>query len=135
MNSKLYKSLVHGDYPIHEQVGDASAQADLIQKIVEKDEFPRGNICIVARTNDELRDIESFLIDRGVATRLIKPSEETDTDKQDCINLATVHRVKGLEFDQVILASANEGLIPLSYALDGKADRFHSVRRRMKSAL
>ena len=121
--SKLYKSLVHGDYPIHEQVSDASAQADLIQKIVEKDEFPRGNICIVARTNAELSDIENLLIDRGVATRLIKPSEETDTDQQDCINLATVHRVKGLEFDQVILASANEGLIPLSYALDGKADQ------------
>ena len=120
---KLYKSLIHGDYPIHEQVSDASAQADLIQQIAEKGEFPRGNICVVARTKPELDRIESLLIDRGIATRRIKPSEATDSDQQDCINLATVHRVKGLEFDQVILASANDGLIPLSYALSGKADR------------
>jgi superfamily I DNA/RNA helicase len=34
-----------------------------------------------------------------------------------------VHRVKGLEFDQLILASANQGLVPLYYALQGKADQ------------
>ncbi|HEB63905.1 MAG TPA: DNA helicase [Gammaproteobacteria bacterium] len=121
--SRLYKSLVHGDYPVYKQVNDALSQADLIQQIVEKGEFPRGNICVVARTHAELGRIENLLIDRGVATRLIKPSVATDNDQQDCINLATVHRVKGLEFDQVILASANDGLIPLSYALDGKADQ------------
>jgi len=121
--SKLYKSLVHGDYPVHEQINDAPAQADLIQQIIEKGEFPRGNICVVARTKSELDSIESLLIDRGIATRRIKPNEATDIYQQDCINLATIHRVKGLEFDQVILASANDGLIPLSYALDGKADQ------------
>jgi len=121
--SKLYKSLVHGDYPIHEKVADATAQADLIQRIVDKSELPIGNICVVARTNAELSRIENLLIDRGVATRLIKPNEASDNNQHDCLNLATVHRVKGLEFDQVILASANEGLIPLTYALEGKADR------------
>jgi len=122
-DSKLYKSLVHGEFPIHEQVDDASSQTDLIKKIVERDEFPRCNICVVARTNSELSNIENLLIDKGVATRLIKPSEAIDTNQVDCINLATVHRVKGLEFDQVILASVNQGIIPLSYALDGKADK------------
>ena len=62
------------------------------------------------------------MVDKGVATSVIKPSEVTDTNQMDSINFATVHRVKGLEFDQVILASVNEGLIPLSFALDGKAD-------------
>lgn len=33
-----------------------------------------------------------------------------------------MHRVKGLEFDQVILASANDGLIPLDFVLNNKAD-------------
>lgn len=121
--SKLYKSLVHGDYPLHEQVVDAGAQADLVQRIIEDGDFPRENICVVARTKSELSSIENLLIDRGVPTRLIKPSEPSDMEQKGCVNLATVHRVKGLEFDQVILASANEGLIPLSYALEGKADQ------------
>ena len=52
---------------------------------------------------------------------MIKPSEPDNADI-DAVKLATVHRVKGLEFDQVILASANDGLIPLDFALRDKAD-------------
>ena len=33
-----------------------------------------------------------------------------------------MHRVKGLEFDRVIIASANEGLVPLPKAIQGHAD-------------
>jgi len=33
-----------------------------------------------------------------------------------------MHRVKGIEFDEVILGSMNEGIVPLEKALDGKGD-------------
>lgn len=52
---------------------------------------------------------------------MIKPNEP-DNDNASLLKLATVHRVKGLEFDQVILASANDGLIPLDFALNNKGD-------------
>ena len=33
-----------------------------------------------------------------------------------------MHRVKGLEFERVVMASMNEGLVPLSAAITGKGD-------------
>ena len=33
-----------------------------------------------------------------------------------------MHRVKGLEFERVVMASMNEGMVPLSAAIDGKGD-------------
>ena len=33
-----------------------------------------------------------------------------------------MHRVKGLGFDEIILASVNDGLVPLSQALANKGD-------------
>ena len=54
-------------------------------------------------------------------SRNVKPNEP-DAKNRGWLKLATVHRVKGLEFDQVILASANEVLIPLDYTLKNKGD-------------
>lgn len=45
------------------------------------------------------------------------------------INLATMHRVKGLEFDAVFVASANRGLLPLEFVVDSAAD---PVTRRQR---
>ena len=43
------------------------------------------------------------------------------------INLATMHRVKGVEFDAIFLASANKGLVPLDFVVNSAAD---AVTRR-----
>ena len=36
--------------------------------------------------------------------------------------VAAMHRVKGLEFERVVMASMNEGLVPLSVAIAGEGD-------------
>ena len=33
-----------------------------------------------------------------------------------------MHRVKGLEFERVVMASVNRGLVPLAAALDSRSD-------------
>ena len=38
------------------------------------------------------------------------------------VRLATMHRVKGLEFDRVMLAGVNADLAPLPAALDDRGD-------------
>ena len=45
------------------------------------------------------------------------------------LNLASMHRVKGLEFDIVFLASANRGVIPLDIAVNSGND---AVSRRQR---
>lgn len=120
-SNTLYKSLTHGESPIIERFESPDDQAGFIKALLEKSEEPSSHYCIVARTNKEIADIQERLEKLGLKTSVIKPNEP-DVPDIDAVKLATVHRVKGLEFDQVILASANDGLIPLDFALKNKAD-------------
>lgn len=119
--NSLYKSLTHGEAPIIERFESPDDQAGFIKALLEDSIEPSSHFCIVARTNKEVSAIQQKLEGLGVKTSVIKPSEPDSADA-DAVKLATVHRVKGLEFDQVILASANDGLIPLDFALRDKAD-------------
>lgn len=49
---------------------------------------------------------------KGTDTYFIRRSEAEDRKKPG-IRLATMHRVKGLEFDRVIIAGVNDGVVPL----------------------
>lgn len=117
----FYKSLVHGQKPIIEQFETPKDQAGFIKALLDNSDEPKSHTCVVARTNNEVALIQEKLEAIGVKTTLIRPNEP-DVKESEALKLATVHRVKGLEFDQVILASANEGLIPLDYAMKDKAD-------------
>ncbi|PID45075.1 MAG: DNA helicase [Proteobacteria bacterium] len=120
-SNSIYKSLTHGEAPVIERFENPDEQAAYIKALLSESEEPASHSCVVARTNKEVSDIQERLEKLGLKTSVIKPSEPDMLD-DDTVKLATVHRVKGLEFDQVILASANDGLIPLEYALKNKAD-------------
>ena len=77
--------------------------------------------CIVARTRSE-RDSIGQAIEQAGLPRLVLEQDLPDDADDDSVRLATMHRVKGLEFDRVIMASVNEGLVPLPGALRGHAD-------------
>jgi superfamily I DNA/RNA helicase/mRNA-degrading endonuclease RelE of RelBE toxin-antitoxin system len=116
-----YKSLTHGQPPVIQSFTSADEQADFICALLKQLDTPLSHWCVVSRTNNETTSIQTLLSERGIATSIIKASEPETTD-ENVLHLATIHRVKGLEFDQVILASANEGLIPLEFAMRDKAD-------------
>ena len=44
-----------------------------------------------------------------------------DSAEKEGVRLATMHRVKGLEFDRVVMASVND-LVPLPAAIDARGD-------------
>ena len=120
-DNSRYKSLTHGQPPVIENLGSAQEQAEFIKALIDDSKLGLSDTCVVARTNKEISQIDSRLSKLGVATSIIKPSEG-ETKDENVLRLATVHRVKGLEFDHLILASANKGLIPLSAALADKGD-------------
>ncbi|MBZ0188392.1 MAG: hypothetical protein K8F91_19245, partial [Candidatus Obscuribacterales bacterium] len=119
--NKLYKSLTHGQAPIIEHFDTAEEQAAFIETLLANSEVPTASTCVVARTNNEVSAIQELLELRGLKTSVIRPNKPEE-DGAEALKLATVHRVKGLEFDQVILASANEGLVPLDSVIASKAD-------------
>lgn len=45
-------------------------------------------------------------------------SGEEDDENQDAVNLMSLHRAKGLEFDTVVLAGVEDGLLPHQRSLD-----------------
>ena len=117
----FYKSLTHGQAPLIEKFESPEDQAGFIKALLDKSGELISHTCVVARTNSEVLSIQAKLEKLGVETSIIKPNEP-DREARDTLKLATIHRVKGLEFDQLILASANDGLIPLDFALRDKAD-------------
>jgi mRNA-degrading endonuclease RelE of RelBE toxin-antitoxin system len=120
-DNHLYKSLTHGQSPSIEHFDSAKDQAEFIKALLEGADSPYSHTCVVARTNREIKAIQALLTELDVPTSIIQPSEALSKDGA-VLHLATIHRVKGLEFDQLILASANRGLIPLDAAIRDKGD-------------
>ena len=77
---------------------------------------PLRGVCVVARTRPERDAIGEELREAGLSVEVL----ETDSpdDSASGVRLATMHRVKGLEFDHIIIASANADTLPLPAAID-----------------
>lgn len=74
-----------------------------------------SDICLVTRTNALLDQYESALEDLGVATRKLSRKAYDDLGNEG-LRLATMHRIKGLEYKVIFIAGANEGVMPLRFA-------------------
>ncbi|MDI3239035.1 UvrD-helicase domain-containing protein [Acinetobacter ursingii] len=120
-NNTLYKSLTHGPQP---NILDVSSSFDdqmkKITAILDKIEYPLDSVCIVARTHNELDKIAHYFNTNQRKFHKIVNSESGVPE--GVVKIATIHRVKGLEFDQIILASCNDGLIPLDSTVEYKSD-------------
>lgn len=110
-----YISLVHGTPPtvVHfdSAVNEVAAICEHLEQIREMDDISRST-CIVARTNRLLDDYDSALREKGIPVYRLKGFDPEDRS-QSGVRLATMHRVKGLEFDHVILCGINKGVMPL----------------------
>ncbi len=120
-DNKRYKSLTHGQAPIIETFDTADEQVWFIHALLEKGEYSPSSTCVVGRTNKEVLAVKEGLEALGIGTSVIK-HDAPENETESVLKLATMHRVKGLEFDQVILASVNNGLVPLPQALQNKGD-------------
>ncbi|HEW79206.1 MAG TPA: ATP-dependent helicase, partial [Phycisphaerales bacterium] len=113
-NQKGYKSLLHGVAPITKNFASIQKEMDFIIDYLNqlsKKEDRLNNICLVARTHKILQRYEKGLQASGILTYLIRRSQAED-HRAEGIRLATMHRVKGLEFDRMIIAGVNNGLVP-----------------------
>ena len=75
------------------------------------------DICIVARTKKIRDSFQDVLTDQGYQSYSIQ-QDRIDDRNIDGLRLATMHRVKGLEFPYVFIVSVNEHVVPLDAAID-----------------
>ena len=119
-----YKSLTHGDDPVVRNFASVEEQSEYLANYLknrEQEGVPLGNICVVARTNKEVDSLAENLKQLCVEVKKIT-ADSSEHGSDDAVRVATMHRVKGLEFDEMALASINQGLVPLDKVLEGKGD-------------
>lgn len=112
---KGYQSLVHDVMPRVEYLASFQDEIDFISGYLDQVVQEGGalnEVCLVDRTHDLLKQYEGALRANGKEVYFIKRSEAEDRRKEG-IRMATMHRVKGLEFDRIIIAGVNDGVVSL----------------------
>ncbi|MEP7341952.1 MAG: 3'-5' exonuclease [Acidobacteriota bacterium] len=109
--AKGYRSLMTGLDPEVVRCSSLREEQQVIGKKLKelvKDLRPE-DICLVARTSKLLREnYQPILKELGIPHTVLDKGQEGKG-----VRLATMHRVKGLEFPVMILAGINAGVIPL----------------------
>lgn len=124
---KFYHSLMHGPVPEVRCFDSIDQQAQAILEAIRTEELAPEACCVIARTRREVAELKAALESRQQLCHLLDGRSATAPD--GALNLATMHRVKGLEFDAVFIASANQGLVPLDFVVNSAAD---AVTRRQR---
>lgn len=126
-NQRFYHSLMHGPSPEVICFETPNEQAEHIVAKIEQHQLEPEACCVIARTRKEVYAIKTLMESRGQLCHHLD-GRSTQTP-EGAVNLATMHRVKGLEFDAVFLASINQGLVPFSYVVNAAGD---AVTRRQR---
>lgn len=123
----FYRSLMHGPAPAVQCFDSIEVQAAQIKQDLVAHGLAPEACCVIARTGKELAALAASL--EAQKQTFHQLDGRSSTAPAGALNLATMHRVKGLEFDAVFVASTNRGLVPLSFLLDNAAD---PVTRRQR---
>ena len=131
-----YTSLLHGRPPIEAPCESMEAEARTIAGQIgewlgeEAEESELSGVCIVARSRDYLDSLSTLLGEAGITCRFVGRDGDP---KKDGVRLATMHRVKGIEYDYIVVAGAGAEHLPKASTVDRPdmtgADRAHALLR------
>jgi len=114
-----YVSLMHGEPPEWRTFSTIDEEIAWLRESVEAlqvEGLQTQDMCIVARTVSLVEAYASGLKRLGVDVKIIS-RRQPDQRSTPGVRLATMHRVKGLEFKVVFVAGLNQGVVPLERAL------------------
>lgn len=114
------ESLTHGLKPEVQSFKDAGEEFQYILKQIYKLQdmgVALADICVVARTKKLVNDYIAQITHAGLRAYEIKRNKSDDRTL-DGVRVATMHRVKGLEFQYVFVAAVNNKIVPLASAIN-----------------
>ena len=113
-SNKDYKSLYNGPKPEVKNFENFENEIKYIQTYIEniKENDSESKICIVLRTQKLVDEYYNYFSSKNLQTLKISRNTKDDLSNTN-IRIATMHRVKGLDFDHVIIPSMNKGIVPL----------------------
>ena len=114
------QSLTHGEKPIIRNFKDAGKELQFIIDEIKKLKnggVSLSNICVVARTKKLVDDYIAQFTKVGIRSYAIRRNKKDDRSLEG-LRVATMHRVKGLEFQYVFVAAVNKRIVPLYSAIN-----------------
>lgn len=112
-------SLLHGIQPVTETYPAADAEMAAAIRHVKgliEGGAADSEICITARTNRLVESIKRALKEAGMPVHELRRTTADDRRKPG-VRIGTMHRIKGLEFDHVLIVGASRDAIPYPAAL------------------
>jgi len=118
---KGYRSLRSGPKPELQHFKTAAEEEQAILDTLTRwiAEIPHEEICIAARTNTLINDRYTKLLKQAGIEYTQLSNKKTAGEG---IRLATMHRLKGLEFSRVLLVSVQDGQVPMRLPANALAD-------------
>ena len=130
------RSVAHGPEPRLEFFDTRDEQAawlvGFLKEALRRGESLRGT-CVVVRTRRERNVIADELTGADLPVEMLEA--DSPDESSSGVRLATMHRVKGLEFDCVVIASVNEHIVPLAAAVPGDGGPGHTAAETAERAL
>lgn len=114
------QSLTHGGKPIIKNFNNANDEFDFLIDEIKKlkdNGVVLTDICVAARTRKLVDDYIALFTRAGIRSYVIKRNK-VDDRSFDGLRIATMHRVKGLEFKYVFIAAVNNRIVPLWSAIN-----------------
>lgn len=99
---RRYKSLTRGPIPAVVDVPNREAAFQRIVALVRESIARERTVCVMVPTKREVDAVADTLKRLKVTATIIGPNETDQPDSQS-VRIATMHRAKGLEFDEVVL--------------------------------
>lgn len=134
VDRKGYRSLLKGVPPTIERCKNFADEIQAIARFVGPDADRIRRTCLVLRTNALLEAYSDALEAKGVPTYRIKRDQAEDHAAPG-LRIATMHRVKGLEFDRMVIAGVNDGVVPLTEAMESDDESVREEGEFMERAL
>lgn len=108
------QSLTHGEKPVIQKFNTPEEELEFIVKEIKDLEaagIQRKDICIVARTHKLINGYKDGLRNNGIDVFEIT-TNKVDDRSRDEVRIATMYRVKGLEFNYIFAAGVNNKALP-----------------------
>lgn len=104
-----YKSVSRGPAPEFIKTAHREAAFAKAAEVVAEGIEAGRTLCVMVPTKHEAQEVTKVLKSSGIASTLIGPDERDRADSS-AARVATMHRAKGLEFDEVVLILPPGGL-------------------------
>ena len=127
---KDYRSLMHGDVPVVKGFTRFEEELAYLKQLllsIQTTDQTFSGVCLVFRTNTLMEQYETALKSMEFPVKRISRNQP-DNLLEEGVRMSTMHRVKGLQFNYVVMPSLNVDVLPLKAGLEHCADEASQTR-------